>query len=1334
VLAAARAISGAKGADAVILLDEQRYSIDAKGRITTTLRKVYRVLTTDGVEDWSAIAHGYAPWHERKPELRARVITADGSTHWLDPNTITDAPALEFETSIFSDRRMLQAPLPAVAADSVVEYEMVARETAPALDAGSLRRIDVWDATKIQRLHLVVDAAARVPLKALSQLIPTEAIRRTETKAGVHIECDWGPIDAKKDWEPSVPFDTAGHPVFEFSTGRSWQDLAAQYGAIVDSRIGPAGLSGFGDPPQPGESTAATAARLVAALHKQVRYTGLELGDAAVVPVAPSDVLVRRYGDCKDKATLLVAALRAAGLKANVALLSTGFGLDVNPALPGFGLFNHAIVYIDAPDPLWIDATAQYTRVGELPAQDQGRLALIATGTTTSLVKTPESRAAQNRSMHTIDIRLAEFGHAEISESIESFGAAESEVRARFGGSEPAKVKETLERQAKEIYLAESLGDFTTTRGDDFSQPFRVTITAKNAARGVTEEDEAVAGLFSHFLFSDLPFGLAPLEGDGEAVEDKPRIHDFVISFPYQAEYRYRVFYPPFLKPKPLPKDERVQMGPATYSSSYRQDAAGYVEAVFRFDAGKRRFTPAEYAELRGALRRVWNQKPEMLSFSSATSEALALGKAGEAVRLAREYTAKQPGSAAQARLSRVLIAVGAGDSAASAAKRAVELDPQSTQAWQALGWAHQHDSFGRRFRGNWSAAEAEKAYRKAIDATSDNLVPWTDLAIVLEHNSNGDRYGQGSRLNEAIDTYRTILKKGANGFVQRNLAIALLYAGKYEEAAAELKKLPAAGNRAALWMIVTALTQGADRAILNAQSDLPDPTTRAAELVSAAVSLALMRQYDLATEFLKAARRINHSPDVETRIAALSHVKRSEQVQYPADDPRAVVQRLYFVVFAGTVDEAHLRPIVSKRETFSKSEDTAEKQVRRLLAGIQGRFRSLGFSASGVLDVVLSALELEKEGDDTLGYRVRGKASLGAIPAAYVIKEDGEYRLLATADSLENVGKLVLDLVRSNDLEPARRWLDLVINGVFVSQGKAATEVSINALGAGPGGDDSPAAKFLWAGLTEKGRTAAAIRTTAASLVGTFSVSEEAIRILKQERLAATNRLDRGNIDLALCQAYKKAGKWTELLAAAKELPASYAVADKSFDFLVKARTGLQQWAELEQDARTELKTSPQKLGALRAAALAMMRAGKPEKATEYIDQIRKLQFSGKAEHTLEAWHALLLGKADDLLIEKLEQDRGLESMEPDIEYILGFLQAQSGKTEEARRLLVDALELDDWALLDTRPWVLQGKVQEQLGNADAAAAAYAEAKKRSAEGDDSAWALKLVPAATKP
>ena len=86
--------------------------------------------------------------------------------------------------------------------------------------------------------------------------------------------------------------------------------------------------------------------RLLDYLDREVRYTGIEFGEAAIVPHDPAEMLSHKYGDCKDKATLLVTMLRAAGIPAYVALLNVGSRMDVPADLPGMGLFDHAIVFV----------------------------------------------------------------------------------------------------------------------------------------------------------------------------------------------------------------------------------------------------------------------------------------------------------------------------------------------------------------------------------------------------------------------------------------------------------------------------------------------------------------------------------------------------------------------------------------------------------------------------------------------------------------------------------------------------------------------------------------------------------------------------------------------------------------------------------------------------------------------------------------------------------------------------------------------------------------------------------------------------------------------------
>ena len=119
------------------------------------------------------------------------------------------------------------------------------------------------------------------------------------------------------------------------------------------------------------------AAALLGFMRREIRYTGSEFHQAAMVLHSPSETIARKYGDLKVYALLLTALLRAAGLTAQIALLRAQPVPEADESLPGFGLFDHLLVRVAGPTPFWIDPIAPLTRPGELPAADQGKLALL---------------------------------------------------------------------------------------------------------------------------------------------------------------------------------------------------------------------------------------------------------------------------------------------------------------------------------------------------------------------------------------------------------------------------------------------------------------------------------------------------------------------------------------------------------------------------------------------------------------------------------------------------------------------------------------------------------------------------------------------------------------------------------------------------------------------------------------------------------------------------------------------------------------------------------------------------------------------------------------------
>ena len=81
-------------------------------------------------------------------------------------------------------------------------------------------------------------------------------------------------------------------------------------------------------------------------MQAEIRYFSVSLGESSHRPAAPSLVLRRRYGDCKDKSLLLIALLRALGIESHPVLLAVGQPRGLDMALPSPQLFNHVIVQV----------------------------------------------------------------------------------------------------------------------------------------------------------------------------------------------------------------------------------------------------------------------------------------------------------------------------------------------------------------------------------------------------------------------------------------------------------------------------------------------------------------------------------------------------------------------------------------------------------------------------------------------------------------------------------------------------------------------------------------------------------------------------------------------------------------------------------------------------------------------------------------------------------------------------------------------------------------------------------------------------------------------------
>jgi hypothetical protein len=122
--------------------------------------------------------------------------------------------------------------------------------------------------------------------------------------------------------------------------------------------------------------------RLFSWVQKNIKYVAIEDGDNGFVPRNASGILQRRYGDCKDKSSILNAMMKAAGLKTSMAWVGTRSLPYKYSEFPSMSCSNHMVaVWWETEDhPLILDGTTRYHALNEIPSSIQGKECLIEKG------------------------------------------------------------------------------------------------------------------------------------------------------------------------------------------------------------------------------------------------------------------------------------------------------------------------------------------------------------------------------------------------------------------------------------------------------------------------------------------------------------------------------------------------------------------------------------------------------------------------------------------------------------------------------------------------------------------------------------------------------------------------------------------------------------------------------------------------------------------------------------------------------------------------------------------------------------------------------------------
>jgi tetratricopeptide (TPR) repeat protein len=1318
IQAAAAKIQAEPFMEATIFFERDAFSFDADGRMTYRHTLVFRMETQEGVKNWSEIRVGWSPWHQEIPEIHARVIASDGKVSTLDQKTITDGPAREDDEDTYTDARVRKVPLPAAAVGAIVEQETVSTDREPFFTGGvSAGNSFSWN-VPFHRGELRIDVPKTVNFRIKVMALPDAKIKDEVVGDMRHYSLDQGYVPARA--ESDIPLPThnfLGHGT-RFSTGESWAEVSAAYRKLAEASIDPAKAKSL--LPKPGANRQETISRIVAALHKAVRYTGIEFGEATLQPTPAAEILKRHYGDCKDKAALLVAALRAAGIDADLALLSTGPGIDIDPDLPGMQ-FDHAIVYLPAAQgsaALWIDATAEYNQVGTLPLMDEGRQALIIAEGTTGLTMTPEPKADDDNLTELRDVDLADYGPANVSETSLTHGDIDASYRYLYGGDLTREKKEELEKYAKNTYLAKTLASITHGDAHDLSKPFALKLNMTEARRGDSGTDDAVVDIPFSSVFYRLPewfrtdpetegVKLTPQEEENRKRAVAARTTEYDVH-PFATEWRYTITPPEGFTVRALPADKITAMGPALFSQKFENGADGKVLATFRFENAKSRYTTGEALALREAVLTAYKQEPVAVWFDQNGARLMAGGKIREALAADRELIAKNPGKGIHhAQIAYVYLRAGLGLRARKEAQDATRLDPTAAVNFRTLGLICQYNDTGFLMGPGFDWECAATALKKALELDPDNSSNAADLAVLQEYNRDGEHYAADAPLSDAIAGLRALKEKdkSAGEKYQDNILVDLLFSGRYRELLDELDKLPMSATRRGLAISATVALQRGQKGIAagieRADRLSANGGDRTAALTTAGKQLMRLRLYPETAGILSAAVEGQQDSAGTAEDIALTRQLGLWNGEYlPASDPRAVVQRYYLSTFMGTFTASTANDLLTRHAYSSGGEwDRAVERIMQSRGALHVRAERSGLPAAALMDYIAGHLKLTSEGDDEKGYKITCE-SLGAKPVTFfVTRDNGSYRVVAAESSSYAVtGNYLLYLLKNGRDKEARSLLDWIRDSMHKG-----------------GGDDplsGPLLPRFWTVGDPADRTA--MKWAAAALVADNPAVIDLLADLQVAWENSANEETRMNFALLLANAFRTAQDGTRLQEIAAGILQKYPDSYTAIGFAGRADEYLNKWEDWKQILDAQLARHPGDETLVRMKVNYLDAHGEWPAARSTLQTLMDKGKATAGDYDQYGWSALFDNSVNDDAIKAARQgvtltnNSGFEEL-----HTLACLYAAQGKTNEARDLLVKTMSAYSMAVPNDSIWFAFASLYENYGIDDAAIEAYEKVTK---------------------
>ncbi len=577
-------------ASAVELADVRVERVAENGLSTVRVQQVAYIVSQQGARDYTTRTITYPPAAQKLQVLHARVFKADGRL--VNAETISDSGPADATSAMYYDTRTRTLRYPSLEKGDVVELDYRLTPETPTNPYGDyFGELVTFGSSlprRLQRYVLITPSAH--PLHITAERLA----KATETRIGDDTVYAWEMHDlAPLPNEPKEPATTEFAPYVHVSTFSSWEQVGHWYAQLIAPQFKlDAALR-----EQLAKLTAdkTTDEEKITAVHhfvlRNTHYVALEFGVFSYKPYPVAQVYARRFGDCKDKASLMIALLRAAGIDADLALVRTRRLGDVSGDSTSISIFNHAVVYIPKYD-LWLDGTAEYAGSHELPIDDQGAQALtVSLDGSAQLRRIPVTLPMENYTHRQVRAQLRPDGQIQFTGSAYTRGEDAPGLRREYEITE--RQRTTFRNRLAEVLPAVRLDSVEVNGAHDLESDVIVNFSGDLDANA----GKKTLSLTPSWMPRSYVQTLAPL---------RSRMQDLVLPAPWTTEEELHFVLPAGARIEELPRDTNLvtSFGVATVRYQKQGDEL-LVKTSVQFR--QLRITPAEYAAFRDFCTQVEN-------------------------------------------------------------------------------------------------------------------------------------------------------------------------------------------------------------------------------------------------------------------------------------------------------------------------------------------------------------------------------------------------------------------------------------------------------------------------------------------------------------------------------------------------------------------------------------------------------------------------------------------------------------------------------------------------------------------------------------------------------